>query len=216
MAPLQYRKHVTRRKLHAVFLSSWFVFGFISVTVTFGVFHRDFDRQLDCIPVHILQTPAYYVMPVAQFVLATGVLFVNYVALRITLKQREKQRRKLTLVKADERWSSLSAKLTRVSVITLSTYLVLYIPALLVSSLLLAFPNLPRTHMIALLDASILLYFCNNVVNPFIYGCTLRTFRRKFTHYLTCGRSSSTLRPDTSTASGSGIRSISRPHHTHM
>ena len=79
----------------------------------------------------------------------------------------------------------MNSKLTRACLFTLCAYITLYTPTMVVSGIVFFIPEVVAPY---LLDACLLLYFLNNVVNPFIYYTTLKDFREGYKSLLKCGR----------------------------
>ncbi len=179
-SPLGYKRLMTRRRQHLLFLLSWLFFGLICGTTPFIFFRRDFSRSDDCISANVLQAKAYYVMPVGQFALATFVLVVNYIAITVIMTKRQKERRLLNMASnVSGRDSCQTHCLTKVTVITLGIFLVLITPGVVVSCVAFLIHK-QDTLVTILLDVSHLIYFMNNVVNPFVYGFTMRKFREGY------------------------------------
>ena len=80
-----------------------------------------------------------------------------------------------------------SSKLTRATVLAFSAYLVLYLPGLVISCIFMV-QNFNGFYMSIVTDISILMYFVNNLVNPFIYYFTLQDFKKGFSSFLRCAQ----------------------------
>ena len=71
----------------------------------------------------------------------------------------------------------LNSKLTRATMIALGTYVMLYLPAVAITCIDL----LVDSHYLHITqDILLILYFCNNIVNPVIYYLTLNDFREGY------------------------------------
>ena len=73
--------------------------------------------------------------------------------------------------------SSNISKLTKATVIALSAYIGLYLPGLVISCIFMV-QDFNGFYMSIITDISILMYFVNNLVNPFIYYFTLQDFKK--------------------------------------
>ena len=70
---------------------------------------------------------------------------------------------------------------------TLTAYILFYIPVIVVTSVGTFFDTFIDNSLFDILeDISILLYFTNNLINPFIYNLTLRDFKDGYNRLLFC------------------------------
>ena len=70
---------------------------------------------------------------------------------------------------------------------TLTAYIVFFIPVIAVTSIGMFFDTFIGNTLFDILeDVSLLFYFSNNFVNPFIYYMTLRDFREGYNRLLFC------------------------------
>ena len=76
----------------------------------------------------------------------------------------------------------INSKITRVSVITLGVYIVLYLPT--ISCIDIFMPHQYALNMAIIQDASIILYYINNAINPFIYYFTMKDFKDGYKYLL--------------------------------
>ena len=79
--------------------------------------------------------------------------------------------------------ASIDVKVTKAILLTLGAYLLLYFPSVLISSVTF-FIGIP--HIFIVLSIGQLLYFMNNLINPFIYYMTLKDFRQGYQNFLLC------------------------------
>ena len=202
LKPLHYKLLVTKKRLHAIFLS---VFAFFTVELTVGfIFYRQ-DKFLsanECIALYILQDLAYVVIIMVFFVTISVVMIINYIIITVKLGQRRKE----FSTGSSSNSNDINSKVTRACWVALSAFVILYYPSVLLS-LATNFMTQPYpVFMQASLDASFLIYYLNNAVNPFIYYATMADFREGYKSLLMCrkvqiGRTNKALT--------SSIRSIS-------
>ena len=82
--------------------------------------------------------------------------------------------------------NDVNTKMTRASWLTLGAFIILYTPSIILLGILQNFVQQPTVILIILADISNLLYFLNNVINPFLYFATLSNFREGYKCLLTC------------------------------
>ena len=188
--PLHYKRVVTKRRLHIFYVGSFCFFSVKSI-IAFTFFRRDVIENVDCITAYVLIDVAYYTGPVFDFIFGTSCLIINYIILAVKLKQRSQKMKSLTNKAVDtgnNRGVDVNSKLTRANMITLTIFIVLYTPAILLSCIL---PFLPKNHekyTDTVMDILLLAFFLNNVINPFIYYLLLRDFKEGYKILITCGK----------------------------
>ena len=181
---------VTKRRLHIFFMGTFSLFSVKSI-IAFTFFRRNFNENIDCITANVLNDVAYYTGPVLDFIVGTLGLVINYIILAAKLKQRSHNMKSLTnkaITSTNNRHVDVNSKLTRANMITLTVFIALYTPAILLSCIL---PFLPKNHekyTEILMDVLLLAFFLNNVINPFIYHFLLRDFKEGYKMLLTCGK----------------------------
>ena len=80
-----------------------------------------------------------------------------------------------------------NAKLTRAITMTLTAYIVFYMPVIAMSSIGTFYDTLTVGYFWGILqDIALLFYFNNNLINPFIYYMTLKDFREGYKRLLFC------------------------------
>ena len=129
----------------------------------------------ECIALYILQDLSYIFIVMAFFVIISAIMLTSYVIITVKLSQRNK-----------EQSNTINSKVTRASWLALSSFFILYYPSLLLSFATNFFAEPYPVFLLVLLDASFLLYYFNNVINPFIYYVTLANFKEGYKVLLTC------------------------------
>ena len=84
--------------------------------------------------------------------------------------------------------TDLNSKVTRAALVTLSVFLALYSPAILLSCITPFLPTVHVLHTPMIMDVFLALFFVNNIVNPFIYFFILKDFKEGYKVLLTCGK----------------------------
>ena len=179
--PLHYKRMVTKRRLHSTYFAISF---FIAVELAYGFIflRRDVRSNVTCITTNVLTSTGYYLMPVLNFVVATVVLTINF--LTVVVKMQTRKRMMGSFMKnKNPNASDGGTKITRVTLISLGVYIVLYMPAVVLSCVM-AVVDAPE--IIITLSVTLLIYFLNNMVNPFIYYFTLKDFRQGYRNYFLC------------------------------
>ena len=134
----------------------------------------------------ILKKTAYLAMPVLFFSLESIFMFVNYVIIICKLT-----RSKISVSDATSGTSVKiprnNVKLTRTIIMTLTAYILFFLPIVTVTSIGTIFGAFTVGSLWGILeDIALLFYFSNNLVNPFIYYMTLRDFREGYKRLLFC------------------------------
>ena len=166
----------------------WFSFSSVKSVIAFTFFRRDFKRSDDCITANVLKPSAYYAVIILDYAFATVCLVVNYFILAAKLKKSSRNMKSLTNSTINKDRVDVNTKLTRVNMITLGIFLALYMPGILLSCVV---PFLPKNHekyTAVIMNYLLLMFFLNNVINPFIYYFVLGNFREGYKTLLTCGR----------------------------
>ena len=175
MKPLHYKVIVTKKRLHRVFLSA-FLFFTMKLTAVFIFFRQDkFLLTGECIALYILQDLPYILFILVFFIIVSVIMLTSYVIITVKLSQRNK-----------EQSNTINSKVTKASWLALSAFVILYYPSLLLSFATNFFAEPYPVFLLVLLDASFLLYYFNNVINPFIYFATLVNFKVGYKALLTC------------------------------
>ena len=147
---------------------------------------RDFSKQDRCRMYTVLTKTAYLAAPIFLFSSGSLLMFFNYVITIYKLSQNSKSIKDGRNTKI-EKLPKNNVKLTRAIVMTLTAYILLYTPVIAVTCLGTIFGTFNGNSIWDILeDISLLCYFSNNLVNPFIYYMTLRDFRDGYRRLLFC------------------------------
>ena len=172
---------MTKRRLHVIYIALCF-----SYTVTGGIayifFHRDISKQDRC-RTHTVLTKIAYFAPLLFFSIGSLAMFVNYVIIITKLRKRMDDSGKINIKKFPRN----NVKLTRAIIMTLTAYNLLFIPAVAVTSAAIFLGTFIGNYLFDILeDISLLCYFSNNLINPFIYHFTLRDFKEGYKRLMCC------------------------------
>ena len=143
---------------------------------------RDFTQHKLCVTSNILSSIGYYTIPLLSFGIPSLVTAISYIWVIILLKQRKKCMSVL-MHSRNSNVLSTNSKINKAILLTLGAYLLLYLPSVVISSVAI-FIKIP--HKFIIMSVCQLLYFMNNLVNPFIYYMTLKDFRRGYKNLLLC------------------------------
>ena len=176
MNPLHYKRFITKGRIHKIYAVASFFF-LVELVFGFTFFRQDqFIRARECVIQFILH-PNAFMIRIAVFVICTLAMLVSYVILSVKLREN-----------AMNSTRNNHFKLTYTCWLTVTFFLLLYFP----SSLLAVATNFLEEpyplYVLVLLDISYLLYYMNNVVNPFIYYAVLKDFRTGCKTVLCCER----------------------------
>ena len=151
--------------------------------ITFLFFVRDFSKKDKCRMYNILTKTAYLAGPVLLFSLGTLAMFINYAIIIYKLTTSRKPMKDTKF----EKHPRNNVKLTRTIIMTLTAYILFFIPVVTLTSIGTYFDTLTGNSIWDVLeDISLLSYFSNNLVNPFIYYFTLRDFQGGYKKLLFC------------------------------
>ena len=176
---------MTRRRIHTIYIALCLFYSLNGI-ITFTLFLRDFSKQDRCSMFSILKKTAYLAMPVLFFSLGSTFMFVNNVIIICKLT-----RSKISVSDATSGTSVKiprnNVKLTRTIIMTLTAYILFFLPIVTVTSIWTIFGTFTDGSLWGILeDIALLFYFSNNFVNPFIYYMTLRDFREGYKRLLFC------------------------------
>ena len=101
------------------------------------------------------------------------VMLVSYIIITVKLKQRNSVFTAST--------NDVNTKITRASWLTLGAFIILYSPSIILSLVPHFIPKPIPIILFILLDITYLLYYLNNVINPFLYFATLSDFKEGYT-----------------------------------
>ena len=170
---------MTKGRLHR-----GFVVGFCICTFELGCafifLRREFTKHKPCIASNVLSDVGYYAILLKNFGTMSLVTALSYIWVIVKLKKRKKKMSNYMHNRASN-VPSTDAKVTNAILLTLGAYLLLYFPSVLISSVT-VFIEIP--HIFIVLSICQLLYFMNNLINPFIYYMTLKDFRQGYQNFL--------------------------------
>ena len=177
MNPLHYKRIITKSRIHKIYAVASFIF-LIDLVIGFTFFRQDaFIRARECAIQFILH-PNAFIIRIVVFVVLTIAMLISYVILSIKLRGNA------MASKNSVRGNNL--KLTYASWITLTFFLLLYLPSTLLAVATNFLGEPYPLYILVPLDISYLLYYMNNVVNPFIYFSVLKDFREGYKSVLCC------------------------------
>ena len=178
--PLHYKRLITKRRLHIAFPSVYFIFS-INMTWFYIIFRQETF-------IFLRECAAQYVIHFIQFLANIGfayaciiVMVVNCIIISIKLQ-------KMSTVALGTKTGTQDndQKLTQATWMALTLFLVFVAPnTLLGVAAFFLQPPFPIYYDI-LLDISYLLFYMNNVVNPFVYYIYLKTFKEGYQAMLCC------------------------------
>ena len=172
---LHYKRILTRRRIYVVYLVTKLL-NFIGGIITFGFLQKNFTQKEPCIAATVLNTTTYYALPLMFFISVSLILIINYFIIIWEMKKASIMQPFLACTRNHDTSSNIS-KLTKATVIALSAYIGLYLPGLVISCIFMV-QDFNGFYMSIITDISILMYFVNNLVNPFIYYFTLQDFKK--------------------------------------
>ena len=178
--PLHYKRLIIKTKLHTSILLI-FIFVTINIVCLFIFLRQDaFIVLKECVIQHVLQTIPYFTH-VGLIYACIITMAVNCIVITIKL-----QRMKSIAWGTKTGTQDNDHKLTQATWMTLKLFLLCVVPVtfLGVVTLFLQQPY-PMFYNI-LLDLSYLLFYMNNVVNPFVYYVFLKDYKEGYQAMLCC------------------------------
>ena len=176
---------MTRRRIHVIYFVLCLVFT-IPGAIAFLFFVRDFSKKDKCRMYNVLTKTAYLAGPVLLFSLGSVAMFINYAIIIYKLTTSRKPAKDIPNTKLENHPKN-NMKLTRAIIMTLTAYILFFIPVVALTSIGTYFDTFTDNSIRNILeDISLLCYFSNNLVNPFIYYMTLRDFRDGYRRLLFC------------------------------
>ena len=183
--PLHYKRLVTKKRLHAAFVLI-FLFFFINIT-WFFIFLRH-DEFKECVVQYVIQTVPYFAN--VGFIYACIItMAVNCIVITIKL-----QKMKNVTLGTKTKTQDNDHKLTQATWMALKLFLLFMVPVTLLGAVTLFLKQpYPMLYDI-LLDISYLLFYMNNVVNPFVYYIYLKDFKKGYQAMLCCKKNNDNSR----------------------
>ena len=162
-------------------LSSTFTLLALVLIFAFIYFRQDgYIEKKHCRLDYVLQEIPFMTVPFIYFLLSTVIIVACHCIITFKLFRRAKLFGKSN---TDDH-----SKLMRASWIVTSLYIVSYIPTVVVSLSTFFIGNSCNLYVLISQDICALIFFFNNVVNPFIYFLILKNFRVGYITFLTCGK----------------------------
>ena len=169
---------LTKRRIHFIYIALCLVYALIGIAVM--IFRRqDFNRNDRCILHTILDKTLYFALPVMLFTTGSVIMFINCTIIIYKLTINGTEMRYFTKTAN----TNLNVKLTRAIIMTLTGYVLFYIPLVVITCVRIFIQD---SKLYALEDVGLLFYFSNNLVNPFIYYVTLKSFKEGYKNLLLC------------------------------
>ena len=178
--PLHYKRLITKTKIHTTILS---IFIFFTINIScFFIFMRQ-DRFIvlkECVIQYVVQTVPYFAH-VGFIYGCILILAINCIVITIKLQQM-----KSVALGTKTGTQDKDQKLTQATWMTLKLFLLCVVPVTFLgaATLFLQQPY-PMIYEI-LLDLSYILFYMNNVVNPFVYYVFLKDFKEGYEAMLCC------------------------------
>ena len=185
MKPLHYKRLVTKRKIHIAYNNIFIVLAILFI-IAFLFFRQEkFIHVNECLAVYILQNLFYLLTVMLLFAVFITMMLTSYIIVTIKLKQRTGQFGS----EISNNRTDMNFKIIKASWLALSAFLILYTPPILLTlgSNFLEHPY--PIYYLVVQDICTLMYFINNVINPFLYYRTLSNFRQGYQRLLSCGKS---------------------------
>ena len=194
--PLHYKRLITKRRLHIAFLS---IYIFVSINIAcFLTFLRQgtFIISKECVVQYIVQSIPYFVQLVFIY---TCIVTMAVNGIIITIKL-QKMKRVALGTKTDTQDND--QKLTQATWMALKLFLPFVVPVTFLGAVS---PFLEQPYPMSydvLLDISYILFYMNNVVNPFVYYVFLKDFKEGYQVMLCCKKNSGNTNRSTVGCSG--------------
>ena len=178
--PLHYKRMVTKKRIHIGFSSTFTILA-IELAFVFIYFRQEgFIERKDCRIDHILQEIVFLTVPFLLFLIFTVIIITCHCIITLKLIKRAKL---FGTSNGDDH-----SKLMKASWIVSSLYIIFYILSAVMSLTDLFLGGSYAWYVLIVQDICGLIFFLNNVVNPFIYCLTLKNFREGYRSFLTCGK----------------------------
>ena len=169
--PLHYKRLITKRRLHTSFLSISFFF-FINITC-FHIFLRQeaFIFLKECVVQYVIHYIPYFTN-IGFIYTCIITMAVNCIIISIKLQKMK------TVALATKTGTQYNDhKLTQATWMALTLFLVFAVPVTFLGVVAIFLQQPYPIYYEILLDISYLLFYMNNVVNPFVYYIYLKTFK---------------------------------------
>ena len=175
--PLHYKRLITKKKLHLVFL---LIFVFVSIIITcFFVYLKQdtFTILKECVIQYVVHAEAYFTC-VSFIYTCIITMTINCIIISIKLHKMKKIALGTKTCTQDN-----DQKLTQATWLALKLFLLFVVPVTFLGAVTLFLQHPYPMFYDILLDLSYLLLYMNNVVNPFVYYIFLKDFKRAINLY---------------------------------
>ena len=178
--PLHYKRLITKRRLHVAFTLA-FLFFLTNVTCYFIFLRQErFIVLKECAVLHVLQYIGYLLMTSCSYTYSI-LMFLNSIIITVKLRKRK------TVALGSKTGTQINDdKMTHASWMTLKLFLSFVVPSTLLGVVSNFLQEPYPVFYYILLDLSYLLFYMNNVVNPFVYYVFLKDFRDGYQALLCC------------------------------
>ena len=176
---LHYKRILTTRRIHTVYLVT-ILLNVIGGIITFGFLRKNFTQNEPCIAATVLNTTAYYVLPLMFFIGVSVILIINYLIIIWEMKKAYEMQRFLACRCIHDTSSNIS-KLTKATVIALSAYIGLSLPGLVISCIFMV-QDFNSFYMSIITDISILMWLKSvkmQKADIFVTFCSVIAFFKK-------------------------------------
>ena len=178
--PLHYKRLVTKRRLQTAFLSVYFFF-FLNCTCFYIFLRQDAF-------VFLKECAAQYIIHFIQFFTNIGILYTCIIIMAINCIIISIKLKKMSTVALGTKTGTQDNdhKLTQATWMALTLFLVFVLPNTFLGVVAIFLQQPYPIYYDILLDISYLLFYMNNVVNPFVYYIYLKTFKEGYQAMLCC------------------------------
>ena len=178
--PLHYKRLITKKRLHVTFL---LIFLFVSTNITcFFIYLRQdtFTILKECVIQYVVHQEPYFAC-VGFIYTCIITMTVNCIIISIKL-----QKMKTIALGTKTGAQDNDHKLTQATWMALKLFLLFVVPVTFLGAVTLFLEQPYPMFYDILLDLSYLLFYMNNVVNPFVYYVFLKNFKEGYQSILCC------------------------------
>ena len=199
--PLHYKRIVTKKRLHTLCFLTFI--GCVTDNTCYFIFFRQ-DRFIivkECVVSYVLQDIPMLIKIVTLQTIGMTML-TNFIILTVKLRKM-----KAVALGSKTGTQENDHKLIQASWMTLSLFLIFVLPAIIGGVMVIFLEQPYPTPFNIFLDLGFILYYLNNIVNPFVYYKFLKEFRKGYRTMLCCKSNANDTR---NTANNSrSLRSLS-------
>ena len=186
--PLHYKRLVTKKRLHVTFQ---LIFLFVSTNITcFFIYLRQdtFITLKECVIQYVVEAGPYFVC-VGFLYTCIITMTVNCIIISIKL-----QKMRTVALGTKTGTQDNDHKLTQATWMALKLFLLFAVPVTFLGAVTLFLEKPYPILYDILLDLSYLLFYMNNVVNPFVYYVFLKNFKEGYQSISCCTKERSNAR----------------------